>query len=101
MRQQRHYHESRLRGLEEAIKALSVRPPTPQAPQVLVQAQQQPSIPTPQFQPLVEAAEEAFEDSSRPFLPRDKNEAQTLVRILDIEDDTSKTSKFRRPVRLP
>ena len=84
LRQERRYHESRIRGLEDAIKALSVRPSTPQpAPQVLLQSQQQPPpIPEPQFTPLVEAAEDALEDTAHPFLPRDRHEASTLLKVL-------------------
>lgn len=84
LRQERRYHEARIRGLEDAIKALSVRPSTPrQAPQVLVQPQPQaPPIPEPQFGPLVDSAEDALEDTSHPFFPRDRHEAVTLVKLL-------------------
>lgn len=67
---------------EEAIKALSIRPPTPQPPPVVVPPIVQPPVPTPQFQPLVDAAIQAFEDSTRPFIARDRHEATVLVKIL-------------------
>ena len=87
-------HEERLHLVEEAIHALAL-PPKPPEPQVIVrEAPAPPPLPQPEPLQLYEAAIEALSSSTRPFLPRDRNEVTCLVTTLEalLADDKVRAS---------